>query len=209
MKIRSKELPPIGTNAYLLSDNGHALLIDAPEQAWNWVQSIIKEEQLVLDAVLLTHAHFDHVLGVARFNQADIPVYLHEEEQVMVEKLPQQMQMFGFPTKKQVVTVDHWVKDGDSLNFLGQNIKMLRVAGHSPGNIVYYFADYNCAFVGDAIFAGSVGRTDLPGGNFKQLEQGIRQQIYSLPQDTVLYPGHGPETTVGHECKTNPYVQAK
>jgi glyoxylase-like metal-dependent hydrolase (beta-lactamase superfamily II) len=112
------------------------------------------------------------------------------------------------------VKVDTWIAQGDKFNALGVEVEVRHVPGHCPGNVLFYFAgnkdkkSAGAAFVGDALFAGSVGRTDLPGGSMEQLERVIRSEIYTLPDETVVFPGHGPRTTVGAEKRTNPYVQA-
>ena len=118
--------------------------------------------------------------------------------------------MEGFMGEKlglEGIQVDQWVAAGDSLEALGQSVEVRHVPGHCPGNIMFVFSDQTTAFVGDAIFAGSIGRTDLPGGSFAELEASIRSQIYTLPDETTLYPGHGPATTVKIEKSTNPHVQ--
>ena len=115
------------------------------------------------------------------------------------------------------IHVDHWVTQGETFDVLGQRVEVRHVPGHCPGNVLFYFPSFakategaaaeGAAYVGDALFNGSVGRADLPGGDFALLEKSIRGQIYSLPENTVVFPGHGPKTTVAHERATNPYVR--
>jgi hydroxyacylglutathione hydrolase len=105
------------------------------------------------------------------------------------------------------VGVDFWVEQGDTFEALGRTVEVRHVPGHCPGNVLFYFAKEGAAFVGDALFAGSVGRTDLPGGSREQLVTAIKAQIYTMPDATTVYPGHGPETTVGVEKRSNPYVR--
>jgi hydroxyacylglutathione hydrolase len=104
------------------------------------------------------------------------------------------------------IRVDNWVMQGDRLEALGESAEVRHVPGHCPGNVLFYFPTLHAAFVGDALFNGSIGRTDLPGGNFEQLEHAIREQIYTLPSETIIFPGHGPKTTVANERAHNPYV---
>jgi glyoxylase-like metal-dependent hydrolase (beta-lactamase superfamily II) len=106
------------------------------------------------------------------------------------------------------VMIDNWVDQGDVVPILGEPVEIRHVPGHCPGNILFYFKNLKAAFVGDALFAGSIGRTDLPRGDFPTLEKSIKDQIYTLDHDTVVYPGHGPQTKVGQERATNPFVQA-
>ena len=104
------------------------------------------------------------------------------------------------------VKIEHWLTQGETLTALGTTIAVRHVPGHCPGNVLFYFAAAQAAFVGDALFKRAIGRTDLPGGSFAELERSIREQIYSLPGETVVYPGHGPATTVAEEMDENPYV---
>ena len=209
MNIRVFELAPVATNAYLLSDEEtkQAIVIDVPMGAWDVIAPIVKAEQLALQAVLLTHAHFDHVLGAQAFKDAGVPFYLHSQERETLGRLGEQLKYFNLPADMQSLEIEHWLEDNASLEFLGHSIECRRVSGHSPGNVVFYFAAEACAFVGDAIFKGSIGRYDLPGGSFKVLKHDIIEQIYSLPNETVLYPGHGPATELGYERINNPFVK--
>ncbi|GHC03997.1 MBL fold metallo-hydrolase [Cerasicoccus arenae] len=206
MQIEVFELPPIGTNAYLLSDaeRGEAILIDAPMMAWETIAPRLDGDGLKLTAVLLTHGHFDHVLGAATFNQQGVPVYAHADDREMLANLPQQMRMFGIPGEVQAPTVDHWINPEEPLNLLGRSIEVRHTPGHCPGNVTFYFADEGAAFVGDVIFAGGYGRTDLPGGDAALLRKTFFEQIFTLPEKTLLYPGHGPQTSVEQERYTNP-----
>ena len=104
------------------------------------------------------------------------------------------------------IEIDHWVGEGDEVEILGRHAEVRHVPGHCPGNVLFYLKEEKIALVGDAIFAGSIGRTDLPGGDFEVLEKAIRERIYTLPDDVVLLPGHGPTTTVAREKTTNPLV---
>jgi glyoxylase-like metal-dependent hydrolase (beta-lactamase superfamily II) len=135
-------------------------------------------------------------------------VYAHAADKPMYET-PQVMSSFMADRMKlEPVFADVWVKQGDILRALGTTFEVRHVPGHCPGNVLFYSAPMKAAFVGDALFAGSVGRTDFPGGSMEMLADSIRREIYTLPDDTVVYPGHGPETTVSEEKQNNPYVQA-
>jgi hydroxyacylglutathione hydrolase len=199
----------IQTNAYLLTapERGDAVLIDAPGDVWADVKPILEAEKCRLTEVWITHGHWDHTQGAAEVVRATgAKVYAHLDDKVMIEN-PELMERFmGGQIKLEAVKVDRWVAQGEKISGLGAEVEVRHVPGHCPGNVLFYFPTAHTAFVGDAIFHENVGRTDLPGGDFAQLEKSIREQVYSLPEPTVIYPGHGPETTVGHEKKYNPHV---
>lgn len=200
---------PIQTNAYLLSapERGEAVLIDAPQGVWGEVERILNEEKCRLTGLWITHGHWDHIQGAAEVVRASgAETIAHADDRMMIET-PEIMERFmGERLGLEPVKVDRWVKQGDRLAALGTEAEVRHVPGHCPGNVLFYFAAAQAAFVGDALFAGSIGRTDLPGGDFGVLERAIRGEIYTLPEQTVVYPGHGPDTTVGAEKSTNPYV---
>jgi len=203
---------PIRTNAYLLTEpgRGEAVLIDAPEGVWADVGRILREEKCQLGELWLTHGHWDHMQGGAEVVRATgAKVRAHRADQPLIET-PEVMKAFLIPgLRLEPVKVDHWLEPGERLAALGAVAEVRHVPGHCPGNVLFYFAEARIVFVGDALFNGSIGRTDLPRGDFAQLEKSIREQIYTLPDATVVYPGHGPETTVGEEKANNPFVSEK
>ena len=200
---------PIQTNAYLLTapERGESVLIDAPGDVWADVQPLLERERCRLAELWLTHGHWDHTQGGAEvIRETRAKVRAHRDDRSMIET-PEIMERFmGERLNLQPIHVDHWVSQGDRFDALGAAVEVRHVPGHCPGNVLFYFASLQAAFVGDALFNGSIGRTDLPGGNFEQLEHAIREQIYTLPMETVVYPGHGPKTTVANERAHNPYV---
>lgn len=200
---------PIRTNAYLLTvpARGEAVLIDAPGDVWRDVQPILAAEKCRLTELWITHGHWDHTQGGADVvKETGAKVRAHADDRVLIET-PEVMERFmGERLKLKAIHVDHWVQPGERFDALGKTVEVRHVPGHCPGNVLFYFAAEHAAFVGDALFNGSIGRTDLPGGNFAQLERAIREQIYTLPEATVIFPGHGPQTTVGDERSHNPYV---
>ncbi len=202
---------PIQTNAYLLTapERGEAVLIDAPGAVWADVQPILAKEKCRLVELWLTHGHWDHTQGAAEVvRETKAKVRAHEADRVMYET-PEVMSAFiDAGIKLEPVFPDSWVKQGDTFTALGVKTEVRHVPGHCPGNVLFYQAAAGAAFVGDALFAGSVGRTDFPGGSMEQLADSIRRQIYTLPDETVVYPGHGRDTTVGEEKQSNPYVSA-
>ena len=202
---------PIQTNVYGLTDTarGEAVLIDAPGEVWADVAPILAEEKCRLTELWLTHGHWDHTQGAAEIvRETDAKVLAHVADKVLIET-PEVMKKFmGEDLDLEAVRVDRWVTQGERIAALGTEVEVRHVPGHCPGNVLFYFAGSGAAFVGDALFNRSVGRTDLPGGNGEELARSIRAQIYTLPDATVVYPGHGRETTVGAEKVGNPYVRA-
>jgi glyoxylase-like metal-dependent hydrolase (beta-lactamase superfamily II) len=210
MELRVFELPPIATNAYLLIDRerGDAVLFDAPYNAWESAQPVLEESGCELSALILTHGHWDHMLGAASIAARGIRTYAHPEDLNLIES-PSEMAALMLPG---VIIppgkVDEHVADGQNMSFLNEPVEVRHVPGHSPGSVLFYFRNHGLAVSGDAIFAGGIGRTDFPGCSRELLETSILEQIYTLPDDTILLPGHGPRTTVGHEKATNPFVRA-
>jgi len=216
MKIHVLPAGPIQTNAYLLTapERGEAVLIDAPEGIWTEIAPILAETKCKLTQLWLTHGHWDHMQGGAEIvRETGAKVLAHQADQPLIET-PEVMKRFiGQDLGLQPVKVDTWIAQGDKFAALGVEVEVRHVPGHCLGNVLFYFAGNKekkaagAAFVGDALFASSIGRTDLPGGSMEQLEYSIREQIYTLPDDTLVFPGHGPRTSVGVEKRTNPYVQ--
>jgi glyoxylase-like metal-dependent hydrolase (beta-lactamase superfamily II) len=183
------------------------VLIDAPADVWPEVSEILDREKCTLKELWLTHGHWDHTQGGAEVvRETKALVRAHRDDRAMIET-PDVMERFmGERMNLKPIRVDTWTMQGDRYDALGTPVEVRHVPGHCPGNILFHFPQHKMAFVGDALFNGSIGRTDLPGGNFEQLEHAIRQQIYTLPGDTVIFPGHGPKTTVANERAYNPYV---
>jgi glyoxylase-like metal-dependent hydrolase (beta-lactamase superfamily II) len=210
MKIHVLPAGPIETNAYLLTDAalGEAVLIDAPDEVWAQVAPILAEERCKLTELWLTHGHWDHMQGVGGVVRASgAKVTAHAADKILLET-PGVMEVFLPKTiRLEAVKVDRWAAQGDVINALGRKWEVRHVPGHCPGSILFWSAADQVAFCGDAIFNGSVGRTDFPGGGMAMLSHSIRTQIYTLPDSTVLYPGHGPETTVAQEKAHNPHVR--
>ncbi|NIM52917.1 MAG: MBL fold metallo-hydrolase [Gemmatimonadales bacterium] len=192
-------------NCYLLADPqmGDAVLIDPGEEADLFLRRIATED-LTLRAIWLTHAHLDHVIGVAPVvERTGVPVYLHPADRPLYEGVGHQGEWLGVPASAPPAP-EGYLAEGDTLGIGALCFEVRHVPGHSPGSIA--LVGHGVAFVGDALFAGSVGRTDLPGGNADTLIASIREKLLALPDETVVYPGHGPETTIGQERTTNPFL---
>jgi hydroxyacylglutathione hydrolase len=165
-----------------------------------------ERDGVTIELIVLTHAHIDHVDGVARAKRATgAPVLLHRDDEQMYHAAPVQAQWFGVQVEP-LPPIDRHLADGDTIRFGECELRVRHTPGHAPGHVILVGDGY--ALVGDCVFAGSIGRTDLPGGDYQQLMRSIRTHILPLPEETVLYSGHGPETTVGHERVSNPFLAA-
>lgn len=160
-----------------------------------------------LEQILLTHAHIDHAGGTgALAREAALPIIgPHPDDQFWIDGLRQQAQMFGFPPAEPF-TPTRWLHDGEQVQVGQCTLDVRHCPGHTPGHVVFHSADARRAFVGDVLFAGSIGRTDFPGGDHDTLVASITQRLWPMGDDTVFIPGHGPESSFGRERRTNPYV---
>ncbi len=205
-ELRTLTVGPLAMNAYLLCEHagGEAMLVDPGDEP-DVLLDAIAVSGCRLRHLVATHGHFDHVSAAVDIQEVhDLPLQLHADERPILEMLEQSRAAFGFPP----VTPPRCTYRGgaDWTLPLGRGeVTVIHVPGHSPGHVLLRWPGH--ALVGDLVFAESVGRTDLPGASFAQLERSIRDQVYTLPDDTVLHPGHGPETTVGHERRHNPFVR--
>ena len=194
-------------NTYLVAcaDGCTALLVD-PGSATDQALEAARTKGLVIKAVLLTHAHLDHVEGVALAKLVTgAPIHLHPRERRVYDSAAAQAAHWGMqfdpPPPPDVDLVP-----GETLAFGGTELDVVFVPGHSPGHVMFVSAADRAAISGDVIFFGSIGRTDLPGGDYQLLMESIRSRVLTLPADTRLYPGHGPETIVDHEARVNPFL---
>jgi hydroxyacylglutathione hydrolase len=205
--VRAVVSPGFGQNSYVAWGEGsdRAVFVDCGSASGPMLR-VLQEQGLQLEAVLLTHAHLDHVDGLARVVEATgAPVYLHPADRLLLDNAPAQARMFGMHVD-QPPPPDQELEHGQVLELAGATLHVRHVPGHSPGHVLFHVPEGDLAFVGDIVFQGSIGRTDLPGGDFGQLISGIREQVFSLPGNTTLFTGHGPSTTVGHEQSTNPFL---
>ncbi len=206
---------PFQENTYLLgdADAGEAVVID-PGGRVDDILRVAELRGVRVMAIVNTHSHIDHVTGVAELRRlSGAPFCLHPDAVAMLAALPQQAAMFGLPPEDPP-TVDRHLAPGEVLRVGGIGLTVLDTPGHAPGHVTLYTGPIDLdgtaaprAWVGDVIFEGSIGRTDLPGGDYDTLMASIEREILSLAPETVLYSGHGPATTVGYERRFNPFVQ--
>lgn len=210
MKLKSYTVGPFSENTYLLTARNESILIDPgffDPAEYRTFRDELDESGSQLLAVFLTHAHVDHVLGLEKvLKDFEVPVYLNHSDLYLWENFPNQAQMFGFRTSgfDFVPEALHEQKDFGLGDF---RFDVLYTPGHSPDHVSLYFKDEGLLISGDALFRQSIGRTDLYKGDFETLAGSIREKLYTLPDDTVVWPGHGPSTTVGFEKEENGFVK--
>lgn len=214
MKVSRFILNPFAVNTYILwhEKGGDAIIVDPgmiKTQEHETVDAFIADNQLRITHVLLTHAHFDH--AVAARHEAvhyGVKVYAAEREEPLATSLPYQAQIFGFDwMDMEPLSIDSILKEGDTIMLGEEPIEVLETPGHSPGGLSFYVPQSNLVLTGDTIFRGSIGRTDLFGGDFDLLITSIKEKILTLPSDTLIAPGHEDTSTVGTEAATNPFLR--
>ena len=197
-------------NAFVLSDeSGACLIVDPgcknPVQQQN-LKKYISENNLRPECIVLTHGHFDHVAGVAwTATEFSCPVLMHQDDLFLLRDSVQHASLFGIKVDPPPMP-DRTLNSGDHIKLGSTDISVLHVPGHSPGSICLYMASDNLLICGDVLFQGSIGRTDLFGGDYDLLIRGIKEKLLTLPRDTEVWPGHGPSTTIGAEYDTNPFL---
>ncbi len=171
------------------------------------IHAAAAEHGVRIGRILLTHAHIDHAGATAELaRDLGIPIEgPHPADQYWIERLPEQSRMFGFPPTASF-TPDRWLQQGDSVALGAETLEVLHCPGHTPGHVVFFHRTDRIAFVGDVLFAGSIGRTDFPGGDFDQLVDSITTRLWPLGDDVTFVPGHGPTSTFGAERRSNPFV---
>jgi glyoxylase-like metal-dependent hydrolase (beta-lactamase superfamily II) len=170
--------------------------------------AVLQQLGVVPRQILLTHAHIDHAGGTAALARAlSLPVVgPHPDDQFWIDGLAEQSRMFGFPPSEAFVPT-RWLADGDTVQVGASTLAVRHCPGHTPGHVVFHSAEAKRAFVGDVLFAGSIGRTDFPGGDHDTLIASITGRLWPMGDDTVFIPGHGPESSFGRERQHNPYVR--
>ena len=206
MRIERFIVGMVGTNCYVVSneETSECFLID-PGAYSDKMITYIRENALKPQAVLLTHGHFDHIMGLDEvLKQFSVPVYAQEQEEILLKDASYNASVsYG---QAYTFSGASYIKDGQVLELAGMKIRVIHTPGHTIGGCCYYIEAENVLFSGDTLFHDSVGRTDFPTGSQSQLVRSIREKLLDLPEETVVYPGHMSETTIGHEKKYNPFL---
>lgn len=210
MQIHMLTLGPLATNCFIVADPQtlDAVIIDPADEADKILQ-IIRQENYTVQRILLTHAHFDHVMASKRVKaETKAPLYVHANEIGQLEHMQGIALMFGVHAKEPPAKHDATVDEGDIIEFGTIKLETYFTPGHSPGHVIFVSHDEKIVFGGDCVFRGSIGRTDFPAGNHQELMASIRDKILTLDDDYKLHVGHGPSTTVGRERRQNPFLLA-
>ena len=198
---------PFQENCYIIGDEqtGTGALVDPGDESAR-IALAVEQTGLDIGQIIITHAHIDHVGAVAALaDEYACPVLMHAEAEPMLQQLPTQAMMMGLRFGK-LPTVDHHIEDEEVLEVGGLRLRSLYTPGHAPGHLAFYLEDEGLVLSGDALFAGSVGRTDLFGGDMDLLMRSINERLVTLPDETRVLSGHGPETTIGEERARNPFL---
>lgn len=207
MIVRSRIVGPFAENTYLVGcdEEGVAALVD-PGGDLDDLLATAARLGLAVEAIWLTHAHVDHLLGVAdAVRRTGAPILLHPDDEIIYRAAPEQARAFGVEIDE-LPPPDRPLRDQEELAVGALTCRVLHVPGHSPGHVAFSFPTEGAVFSGDCLFAGSIGRTDLPGGDHATLLSSIRDRLLRLGDDVRVYPGHGPATTVGRERRENPFL---
>ena len=207
--IHTLSLGMFQSNCFIVSCNEtrEGVVIDAGDEG-EVILKTIDRLHINIKAILETHAHIDHVSALDEVQPAlGVPVYMHKDELPTYDMLSQQAAMFGLQPPRSV-SIDRTLQDGDEIPIGKLTAKVLHAPGHSPGSVCFYFAGESPPriIVGDVLFKGSIGRTDLPGGSYGTIIETLTKVMLPLPDDTIVYSGHGPETTIGEEKRFNPFL---
>lgn len=212
MIVETRAVPPFQKNGYIVACEATraAVLIDPGDEV-DTLLEVAASQSLTVQYILLTHAHVDHVTGVARARDAlKVPVYLHRDDRFLYDAAEQQAAFFGLRCDV-LPPIDHYYDVGQSLPFGDYEVSVHHTPGHCPGGVCLAIGRKGSAkedlFVGDTLFAGSIGRTDLPGGDHATLLRSIKEVLFAFGDAARVYSGHGPQTTIGHERRTNPFLQ--
>jgi len=210
MQIKKFTFNPVQENTFVVYDEtNECAIIDAGcyfENERQELDKFIAEKQLKPVRLINTHCHFDHIMGITHCRiKYKVPFEIHPDEEVLVEHAVDSGDRFGIPMEP-IDAPDAYFKEGDRITFGNSYLEVIESPGHSPGGVVFYNPEQKILIAGDVLFYGSIGRTDLPGGSYEQLTSNIKTKLLTLPEETIVYCGHGPETTIGFEKKNNPFL---
>lgn len=208
--LQSFTFNPFQENTYIIfNENKDCWIIDPGMYDTNEMdhfEKFISDNQLIPKAIINTHTHIDHIFGVSALKEKyNIPFAIHNADAPVLDGAAGAAMLFGFQFKN-TPTVDFNLNEDEGYNIGEEHLKIFLVPGHSPGSVAFYHEKENWVISGDTLFSGSIGRTDLPGGNHDQLIKSIHTQLLTLPDDVKVYSGHGPETTIGIERQNNPFL---
>jgi len=210
MKIKKFEFNMFPVNCYVLSDEtGEAVIIDAgcfyPEEK-QMLKDYLSDNNLTLKHLLSTHLHLDHIFGNPfLFQEYGVRPEGNQQDEFWLEQASAMARSFGFIYEEKQPSLGRHICENDIISFGNSQLKAINVPGHSPGSIVFYCQEASCIFAGDVLFYGSIGRADLKGGDYDVLRKGIQDKLFILPDETRVYPGHGPSTSIGYEKNNNPF----
>ncbi len=208
MILQSLRVGPLAVNCYIAGDeNTREVVVVDPGGSVREIVDTLRQMRARVVGIILTHAHFDHVMGVAGVkNDTAAPLYAGTDEAPILATAEGQAEFFGLSIPPPP-PVDHWLKEGDEIRAGALTFKVIATPGHTPGGICLYDAADNVLFSGDTLMRGGIGRTDFAGGSMPALLSSIRTKLLTLPPETRVYPGHGPITTIGEEKLLNPFLQ--
>lgn len=207
MIVESIVVGPLQTNVYVVGcpQTRRGAIVDAGGNAPGLLK-LAEKHDLTIESILQTHAHIDHVAAIPQIKRATgAPIYLHPDDQFMWQAAPQQGMRFGI-TVEPLPAYEHELSDGQHIQVGELEAEVLFVPGHSPGSVAFYFAEHSLVLSGDVLFAGSMGRVDLPGSDPTAMRRSL-ERMKQLPENTRVLSGHGPETTIGRELKLNPFLR--
>lgn len=210
IKVEKFVVNPLGENSLIVSDEtGECIFIDPGfyfAEEHGEVNDYIERNNLKPVKITNTHCHFDHIMGVEFIrDHYDIPFYAHKDDAFWVEEAEEKAKSFGFNVKP-MKPIDAFLTEGENVKFGNSELEVIHIPGHTPGHVVFYNREAEVLIAGDVLFYGSIGRTDLPGGNHNDLITNIKTKLFKLPDNTKVYCGHGPETTLGFEKSSNPFL---
>ncbi|MFD2037651.1 MBL fold metallo-hydrolase [Belliella marina] len=210
LQLKSFTFNPFMENTYVLYDETKEAVIFDPgcyeKKEQEILHSFILAEGLKVKYLINTHCHIDHVLGNSFVKKKyNVPLLIHQNEVIVLKSVSAYASNYGFPAYDES-EADQFIDENDQIKFGNTILEIKFVPGHAPGHLIFYHQDTNICIAGDTLFQGSIGRTDLPGGDHQTLLSKIKSEMFTLPEDMTVYPGHGPETSVGTEKEYNPFV---